>query len=388
MDSWPIIPLAFGTENDSLSSDTDAEREGEGIDVSALFSAVVLPQENPPECLESTRGLASQTAEAPPGNLSHAKLLQAALTVSGVRANLPKRRRRPGKVSFDARVLLQLETNPSRVQRRKPLDRQEHKAGFHEFRRWYISQSGCSWRDGEQQSLKQWSCLTNNEKYHWLVVRKASVQCGNAALLKASPSQLRKASGPGYPAAEGAPDNVNQSGEEDSIAAVGLLVTYFPKIGTDDPDVGVWVRQGWRGAALRDKLLTKPAYRIYFEAFVSFLKEFRDEHKFHSVAACMELGEDSRFAARVHLHAYIGFLQKDGAAAGLRSVKVRKSDLIFCGSTPYVVATKGRNGKRLHEAVAQGMYYVAGPKSTCMLRFTDLEPIEEVKISDTFIETS
>ena len=73
-----------------------------------------------------------------------------------------------------------------------------------------------------------------------------------------------------------------------------------------------------------------PAYRIYFEAFVSFVKEFRDEHKFHSVAACMELGEDSRFAARVHLHAYIGFLQKDGATAGLRSAKVRQSDVIFC----------------------------------------------------------
>ena len=84
MDSWPCIPLASLSDQDSLSSDTDAEREGEGIDVSALFSAVVLPQENPPECSDSTRGLASQTAEAPPGNLSHAKLLQAALPVSGV----------------------------------------------------------------------------------------------------------------------------------------------------------------------------------------------------------------------------------------------------------------------------------------------------------------
>ena len=101
----------------------------------------------------------------------------------------------------------------------------------------------------------------------------------------------------------------------------------------------------------------------------------------------MELGEDSRFAARVHLHAYIGFLQKDGGTAGMRSVKVRKSDLMFCGSTPFVVATRGRHGKRSHEAVAQGMYYVAGPKSTCMLRFTDLEPIEEVKFSDKVIET-
>ena len=25
-----------------------------------------------------------------------------------------------------------------------------------------------------------------------------------------------------------------------------------------------------------------PAYRIYFEAFVFFLKQFRDEHKFHA----------------------------------------------------------------------------------------------------------
>ena len=106
MDSWPIIPLALETENESLSSDTDAEREGEGIDVSALFSSVLLPQENPPECSDSNRGLVTQAAEAPADSLSHAKLLQAALAVSCVQANLPKRRRRPCKVSFDARELV------------------------------------------------------------------------------------------------------------------------------------------------------------------------------------------------------------------------------------------------------------------------------------------
>ena len=61
----------------------------------------------------------------------------------------------------------------------------------------------------------------------WLVVRMAGVQCGNTALLSASPSQLRKAYGPGYYPAVGAPDNVNQSGVEDSIPAVGLLVTHI-----------------------------------------------------------------------------------------------------------------------------------------------------------------
>ena len=105
MDSWPIIPLALETENDSLNSDTDAERKGEGIDVSTLFSTVLLLQENPPECSVSNRALARQTAEAPLDSLSHAKLLQAALAVSCVQANLPKRRRRPCKVSFDAREL-------------------------------------------------------------------------------------------------------------------------------------------------------------------------------------------------------------------------------------------------------------------------------------------
>ena len=33
----------------------------------------------------------------------------------------------------------------------------------------------------------------------------------------------------------------------------------------------------------------------------------------------------------------------------------------------------------MHETVGRGMYYVIGLQSTCMLRYTDLEPIKDSK---------
>ena len=95
----------------------------------------------------------------------------------------------------------------------------------------------------------------------------------------------------------------------------------------------------------------------------------------------MELGEDSRNVARVHLHAYVGFLQKDGCIGSLSHVKVPKTALVFGGCTPFAVPTRGPKGRRMQESIGRGMYYVAGAKATCMFQYTDLEPIKDSKMN-------
>ena len=370
------------SDAESSQSSSEAGSQCAGIDVSTLFAGVELPQTESPQAAAMPSSSRREASSHQPPDLSHASMLQHAFAVSGIRTT-GIRKRVQGKRAFDIRTLQQLATNPCLVTRTTPLSRVAHRVGFHEFRRWYIAVSGVSWREGEVQATKRWAEYTNNQKYHWVLFRQACRECGRAELVQAPPSKLRSVSVPDLPKLQ----DVEEGGDENAVAGfwlgVGFLLTYFSHIGQDDPDVGVWVRQGFRGAELRAKLLTKMAYRAYFDAFVAFLQKFRDQYGFTSVGACMELGEDAdaRSVSRVHLHAYVGFLEKDGGIGGMRTVKFPKTAVVFSASTPFVVATRGHKGRRMHEAVGRGMYYVVGPKATSMLRYTDLEPIKESKIS-------
>ena len=376
--SLPMMPDLTGlSEVESSPSPSEADSDFAGIDVSTLFAGVELPESEPLTEAATSASLLREAGSAQGApDLTHAAMLRDALAISGVRITRTRKRTR-GKCTFDAVTLHQLATNPSLVHRTAGLKRVHHRAGFQEFRRWYVTLSGEVWRTAEPSAAKHWAALTSQEKYHWFVLREAIRQCGNSELKQAPPSRLRKVSLSSLTTVAEPEQNGGESAEEEVLPAVGLLLTYFPHIGQDDPDVGVWVRQGFRGAELREKLVTKMAYRCYFDAFVAFLKKLRDEYGFSSLCACMELGEDSRAAARVHLHAYVGFLQKDGGIGSMRTVRVPRMALVFCGCKPFVVATRGHKGRRMHETVGRGFYYVIGPKSTCMLRYTDLEPIKD-----------
>ena len=375
---WPddVEPSVVDSESDSSVLEPDAVA---GIDVSQLFAAVQLPytESAQPQTTQSSRAHPVDQGER--ADLSHTALVRYALETTGVASNLPARKRLHGKHPFDARVLRSLLSDPDCVQRSRKLERSEHKAGYREFRRWYIAASEKSWRDGEKLAQKDWAGFTTSQKHHWLIVRYASKEVGVDALVNAPPKQISSAASRGEMKAGAVVNSAarESSSQETHLTAVGLLPTYHTKLGQDDPDVGVWIRQGLRGDALREKLITKPAYRAYFDAFVVWLKARRDEFGFKSCSASMEMGDEGRFAASVHVHAYLGFLRKDGAVHGMHHVRVPLCAMVFCGTQPFIVSTRGHKGRRLHDAVGQGMYYVAGPKSTGVYRYTDLEPIED-----------
>ena len=94
----------------------------------------------------------------------------------------------------------------------------------------------------------------------------------------------------------------------------------------------------------------------------------------------MEMGDQSCFDVQVHTHAYLGFLQKESTLIFAKQVSVPLMALTFCNVKPYVVATRGLRGRRLHDCAAQAMHYVVGPKSSGLFRATDLEPIQDLLV--------
>lgn len=222
MDLWPSFPLPSMSDDESHSTLSGTEAVDAGIDVSALFSAVQLPQSQPMGTCGLKTSPNREASNDAPKSLSHAAMLHGALKISGVRVNLPRRRRSAGKQAFDRLVLDQLATDPSAVRRQKTLSRREQKDGFHEFRRWYIALSGLAWRDGEHQALKLWSAYTNDQRFHWVLIRKAVQSCGFADLQKAPPSKLRRASDPEAPVQDESPAKAGVKAEETFVLAVDL----------------------------------------------------------------------------------------------------------------------------------------------------------------------
>jgi hypothetical protein len=164
---------------------------------------------------------------------------------------------------------------------------------------------------------------------------------------------------------------------DEDLKVLGLLLTYYPVLGKDDPEVGSMIRGGLRGDALRQALIPRRAYQEYFSDFCAFIQQLRSKYGFASCCACMEIGGAVSFAAQVHCHAYVGFLRRKSNSIFAQHVAVSNSYLIFNSLKPHFVVTRAMRGRRLYDTSARAMHYVVGPKCSGLFRFTDLEPIED-----------
>ena len=368
-------PTSLDTESDS----SDVDDLSAGIDLPTLLKHVDLPLRNPSQ-LGPHRADAVQLAdkdvfEEP----SHCDLLRTAIRKSNLLEDAHMRRRINQKVPCDSRVLHLLFEDPDKVQSPKRLSRSTHASGLVEFRRWILPHLRKPYKEAESLCRTSWKNLSIQQKYHWYVIRKANghfsclgrrrkVSEGSSVVPRKTNARQRKADMPGI------------EEEDKDLPALGLLLTYQPTLGYDDPEIGARIRDGVRGDALREELSTRGAHRAYFDSFSRFIKLLRDKLGFLSCCAAVEMGDQSRFVAQVHCHAYIGFLRKDCMLSFAKQVLIPRSDLVFCNVKPYVVATRNLRGRRLHEAVSQAMHYVVGPKSSCIFRVTDLEPIQDVLV--------
>jgi len=255
------------------------------------------------------------------------------------------------------------------------LPRSAHQGGFAEFRYWYVRKNQETWKEGRLCATTVWKKLSIQHKYHWYLLKRA-MSIVNGSRLQGC---VRKRVQLGPDGIDQVHCDGNSPGisRPDEVLALGLLLTYQPTLGVDDPQVLAWIRDGMGRDQLRHELTTRPAHRTYFQGFSQFIQHMRTSLGFASCCACMEMGDQSRFAAQVHCHAYLGFLRKESSLMFAKQISVRLSALMFCNVKPYVVVTRGLRGRRLQDSVAQAMHYVVGPKSAGVFRVTDLEPIQD-----------
>ena len=344
--------------------------------MSTIFSTVPLPLtlDAAPETLGvvATRPAAAIDSKI----LTHDGLLKIALEESGLSSHKWSRRRVSKKNAVDARVLQQLQANPNDINLNRACSKRQQTKAFNEYRHWYMRATGSSWKEGVHQVCAQMRNLSNQQRYHWYLVSQAREAAG-LKVPGAGHNRRRPSTASTTAAVDGAEKAPPDTDASNTLYAPGIQLTYFPKIGQDNPTVLGWIRDGLRGSALREKLLTLPEYKHYFDQFTTYIRQLCKNLGFSSCCCCMEMGEHFRFVAAVHLHAYLGFLKVKGGLEAIKHIRISRDDLEFCNLKPFPVLTKGFRGRRLIEAMAQGMHYVCGPKSSGMHRYTDLEPVKD-----------
>ena len=363
------------------SSCSDASEDegmgGQGLNMPTIFSTVPLP-------LATCVGSSTSSLEAPsagpkdPHVLSHHEVFRMALRDSGVSTCAWKRRRLSCKRSVDATVVQRLIHHPDRVHRGGCCSKVQQTKSFNEYRYWYIRAWGCNWSEGKRKVLPAYRLLTDRQRYHWYLLREIRMACPSLAVDARHRRRRGPSTGSSNAAVDAVPMGPKDTEPQESLYGPGISVTYFPKLGQDNPTVIGWIRQGLRGDDLRSKLMTLPEYRRYFDQFVEFVRELCSNLGFATCCCCMEMGDNFRFVGGVHLHAYMSFLKVKGGLANVKSIRIPSELLDFCNLKPFHVVTKGYRGRRLIDAMAQGMHYLLGPKSSAMYRWTTTEPVKDL----------
>ena len=362
----------------SCSDATEDEGMGrQGLNMSMIFSTVPLPLASD---LESSPTSSETQSAGPkdPSNQSHDEIFCMALHDSGVSTCAWKRRRLSCKRSVDATLAQRLIHHPERVNRRGTCNKSQQTKAFNEFRYWYIRAHGCKWNPGKQKVLPAWRLLKDGQRYHWYLLREIRMACPSLCVAAQHRRRRGPSMGSSNSAVDAVPAGTQDTESQESLYGPGIQLTYFPKLGQDNPIVIDWIRQGLRGDDLRSKLMTLPDYKRYFDQFVEFIQQLCSNLGFATCCCCMEMGDNFRFVGGVHLHAYMSFLKVKGGLANVKTIRIPTELLGFCNLKPFPVVTKGYRGRRLIEAMAQGMHYLLGPKSSAMYQWTTLEPVKDL----------
>ena len=229
-------------DSDVLSDDSDNERMAAAcLDLSTIFSTVPLPVSVVDTSAASTVAGMALTGVTEADKLSHDPLLKTAVTDSGLASQNFKRLRVSGKQSIDGRLLHRLRADHNQVKLDKQCSKVQQTKAYNEFRYWYIRTSGSSWNEGAKTSCKAFRHLTNDQCYHWFLLSKARASDANKMIRKGHRTSRASTSSTALssPGHDSTPDG---SVPSDVLEGPGVLVTYFPKLGQDDPTVGAWIR--------------------------------------------------------------------------------------------------------------------------------------------------
>ena len=161
----------------------------------------------------------------------------------------------------------------------------------------------------------------------------------------------------------------------------GFVVTYNTSLGQDDPEVIKIVQSGVTGAALRQQLKRLQVYTEAFERLWLFANALANKYHLATVNVTLEHSEHGDHKARVHFHIFIG-IDLSGGMGFVQTPALRTityDQFQWQGIRPNVSATmtNRKSWGAIYQAVATGAYYVAGPKTSVIMKRSTFEPIED-----------
>ena len=212
--------------DDSTSLDFTDEETAEGgvLDMSAVFSTVSLPISADPVLMSPALASTQSSLPVDQQDLTHASLLKVALDSLGLTNRPWKRRRVSGKQALDARVLELLVSNPAQVSLAHSCTEAQQTEAYNEFGYWYIRIKGMEWREGAKEVSARMRDLSNQQQYHWFLVREARMATCQAK--DVTTNRSHRASRGSASSGDSLADTHNLAQESsDVLQAPGMLLT-------------------------------------------------------------------------------------------------------------------------------------------------------------------
>ena len=161
----------------------------------------------------------------------------------------------------------------------------------------------------------------------------------------------------------------------------GSVGTYSTSLGQDDPEVIKIVQSGATGAILRHKMRRLAVYADAFEGLWVFANTLANKYHFATVNVTLGHSDHGDHQARVHVHFFIG-IDLSGGMGFVQTPTLRTipyDQFQWQGIRPHIspTITNRKSWGAIYHAVATGAYYVAGPKTSVIMKRSTFEPIED-----------
>ena len=164
------------------------------------------------------------------------------------------------------------------------------------------------------------------------------------------------------------------------VHGYGVSLCYNTMLGQNDPQVIKLMQTGVNGEALRKAMGDMPLYREALADAWDYFVGLGRSCGLPVVAVGIEHSEHGDQPGRVHFHVNMNIDVRGGILTkSPKEVAVSKSVFEWQGLTPHIRAVQVRRttSSAITAAVTQAYYYVAGPKSSSILKRCSLELFEE-----------
>ena len=242
---------------------------------------------------------------------------------------------------------------------------------------------GQSQRAVQARAAVMWKQLSHEDMFQWAqLVRIVKHRLVAPHIQELSENHRTRPDVPQGPPRQKQPRTVKGDTEEVSQkSGYGFVGTYNTSLGQDDPEVIKIVQSGATGPILRAEMRRLAVYVDAFESLWLFATTLANKYHFATVNVTLEHSEHGDHHARVHFHFFIG-IDLSGGMGFVQTPTLRTipyHEFQWQGIRPHIspTITNRKSWGAIYQAVATGAYYVAGPKTSVIMKRSTCEPIED-----------